>query len=727
MHINQLKTDFKNDLLSGLVVFLVALPLSLGIALASGAPLFAGIISGVIGGIVVGFLSNSRFSVSGPAAGLTAIVLSAITDLGSYQNFLLAVVLAGIFQLILGFAKAGSVSNFFPNNVIEGLLAAIGIIIIIKQLPLAFGIDAVNSEKFFSFNKNSIFSEILNTIQLGDVIITLLSFVILLSWNKINFLKNFKAIPPALGVVILGILTNELFKISHSHLVLDKSHLVNLPTPKHFSSYANNIFFPNFLALDNIKIWFTAITITIVASIETLLCIEATDKLDPKNQKTNTNTELKAQGIGNILSGLIGGIPMTSVIVRSSANINAGAKSKYSSVFHGVFILISVILIPGILNKIPLASLASILILIGYNLAKPSLFKHVWQKGLLEFVPFVITIIVINLTDLLIGVGSGILCVIVFYTFSNVSFSSFFKSNLSISKKPNNHYVVKTTNSAIFSNFSDFKKQFSAIPSESVVDIDFSETPIIDHPFLVNLATLENEFYKNGGEINMIGLDNHIHETSDPYSTMRLVSEGQVQKIAKLTYKQLLIKDLASKYNYHYYNGHFRANPSWINFSYFKAKLIKNSEDILEGNFKTHPFNFLTINGIDNSNVLQASFSVKALYLKEFNYQMPVFRLQKEGTLDKLTEQFSKYKDIDFEEYPQFSEKHLLKSEDEEAIRKIFSPSLIRFLEINSGYYIESNGKDILIIPEYSIDELSDIEKLLEFGKSFESLISSVR
>ena len=360
----------RSDIQSGLVVFLVALPLCLGIALASGAPLFAGIISGVIGGIVVGFLSNSQLSVTGPAAGLTAIVLAAISSLGSYQYFLAAVVLAGVIQLLLGIARAGTISNYFPSNVIEGMLTAIGVIIIMKQLPHAIGYDVDNEGDFFFIEKgegHNTFSSIIDAINYshpGAILVTVVSLLILIAFNKITFLKNLKVIPGALIAVLAGIAINEIFRVTGSDMIIQQEHLVNLPVPDSMEAFRRQFTFPDFSAMMRPDVWVVAVTIAVVASIETLLCVEASDKLDPLKRYTNTNTELFAQGTGNILSGLIGGLPMTSVIVRTSANINSGGRTKTATIAHGVFLLIAVLSIPALLNKIPLASLAAVLLMI---------------------------------------------------------------------------------------------------------------------------------------------------------------------------------------------------------------------------------------------------------------------------------------------------------------------------------------------------------------------------
>ncbi|MGZ8558230.1 MAG: SulP family inorganic anion transporter, partial [Chitinophagaceae bacterium] len=410
---------FKADLLSGLVVFLVALPLCLGIAIASGAPPFEGIICGVIAGIVVGFLSGSNVSVSGPAAGLIAIVLVAITSLG-YETFLVAVVIAGVIQLTLGFAKAGSISSYFPTAVIEGMLVAIGIIIIKKELPHAIGYDKAHEGDWFALENGSgsgFFTEIINSINyahLGAIIVTVVSLAILITFNKVAFLKKLKAVPGALIVVIVGIIINEVFKSTGSSLAISQEHLVTLPTAASFNDFIGQFTTPDFSAFTNSQVWVVGVTIAIVASIETLLCLEAGDKMDPLKRYSSANTELKAQGVGNILSGLIGGLPMTSVIVRTTANVNAGAKTKLSAVAHGFFLLTAVLAIPFLLNKIPMACLAAILIMIGFRLASPKVFKHMYHTGKHQFIPFIVTVIAVVLTDLLKGVGIGLAVSVIF-------------------------------------------------------------------------------------------------------------------------------------------------------------------------------------------------------------------------------------------------------------------------------------------------------------------------
>ena len=474
----------KTDILAGVVVFLVALPLCLGIALASGAPLFAGIISGVIGGIVVGVLSKSELSVSGPAAGLTAILLAAIGTLGSYETFLLAVVLAGAIQILLSLVKAGTISNYFPSNVIEGMLTAIGIIIILKQLPHAIGYDADNEGDFFFIeNKtgHNTFTAIIDAINyshLGAIIITLISLAILIAFNKVELLRRIKVVPGALVAVIVGVTINEIFKASGSNLVISQEHLVNLPVPKSFSDFFGQFSMPNFAAIGNVEVWITGLTIAVVASIETLLCIEASDKLDPLKRYTNSNWELLAQGTGNILSGMIGGIPMTSVIVRTSANINSGGRTKIATITHGILLVIAVLSIPSILNKIPLACLAAILLMIGYKLASPAVFIHMWKSGKYQVIPFIVTVVAVVFTDLLEGVAIGLVVSIFFILRANLKLAYFFKKE---EYKDGEVITIKLAQEVSFLNKAAIKQTLNHLPENSKVTIDATDTFYIDH------------------------------------------------------------------------------------------------------------------------------------------------------------------------------------------------------------------------------------------------------
>jgi MFS superfamily sulfate permease-like transporter len=472
--------NLKYDLPASVVVFLVALPLCLGIALASGAPLLSGIIAGVVGGIVIGSLSGSNLSVSGPAAGLTAIVITAIHDLGSYPVFLVAVVLGGVLQFTLGLLRAGSIGHFFPVSVIKGMLSAIGLILILKQIPHALGYDKdyEGDESFFQPDGENTFTEILSAVNYlspGAIIICIVSIAILIIWDKPALKKHkfFQFIPGPLIAVALSIILSQVFKSVSPALTIQEEHLVTLPVSKDFSDFLGLFSFPDFSQMGNTKIYITAITIALVASLESLLSIEACDKLDEFKRITPLNRELRAQGIGNFVSGLIGGLPITAVIVRSSANINAGARTKLSTVLHGIMLLTAVVFIPRVLNLIPFSALAGILLITGYKLTKPSLYREMYRKGWDQFLPFLITIIAILLTNLLIGIFIGIAVGLFFVLKSN------FHEAISIVKHGDN-YLLRLNKDVSFLNKSVLRRTFERIPQGANLIIDGGNSQFID-------------------------------------------------------------------------------------------------------------------------------------------------------------------------------------------------------------------------------------------------------
>jgi len=470
--------EFKSDFPASIVVFFVALPLCLGIALASGAPLFSGVIAGVVGGIVVGLMSGSQLGVSGPAAGLAVIVLTAIATLGSFEAFLLAVVLAGVFQYLLGFFKAGFIAYFVPSSVIKGMLTGIGLLIILKQVPYALGYisEFEGSESFDQADGGNTFSAIMTAWDMltpGAVLIAAISLAILLLWDLCLTKKHrvFQVLQGPIVVVFVGVLLNFLYTNNTLAFSLAPDQLVQLPVAEGLAGMATLFTYPDFSQWTNLEVYKIALVMAIVASLETLLCVEATDKIDPLRRVTPTNQELKAQGVGNILSGLIGGLPVTQVIVRSSANISFGAKSKLSAVLHGLFLLVSALTIGQYLNMIPLASLATVLIVVGYKLAKPALFKQMYDLGWEQFAPFVVTVVAILLTDLLTGISVG-LVVALFFTLHHSYRNSYHVSDTttSVGGKTVHHFALAEEVS--FFNKASIMAALEAIPANSKVIID---------------------------------------------------------------------------------------------------------------------------------------------------------------------------------------------------------------------------------------------------------------
>lgn len=500
--------NLKNDLPASIVVFFVALPLCLGIALASGAPLFSGLIAGIIGGIVVGALSGSQIGVSGPAAGLAAIVLTAIGTLGGYQNFLVAVVLGGVLQFLFGILRAGVIAYYFPSSVIKGMLTGIGIIIILKQIPHFFGYDAdpEGDFAFFQVDGENTFSEIINTVNFispGATIIAIISLAILILWSQVLTKKSkiFELVQGPLVAVVLGIIYFTVTQGNESWGI-SQEHLVSVPVPDSFESFLGFFSFPNFSVITSTEVWITAFTIALVASLETLLCVEATDKLDPLKRTTPTNRELMAQGVGNTLSGLVGGLPVTQVIVRSSANIQSGGKTKASAIIHGFLLLGSVIIIPTLLNKIPLSVLAAILFIVGYKLAKPSLFKTMYQAGWKQFVPFIVTVVGIVFTDLLVGISLGLLVGIVVVLIKSYQNSHF----LHIEDKSNGAHKIKMTlaEEVTFFNKGAILKELDSLPENSYLELDVRKTRYLDNDIVEILEDFSSKAKNRNIDIKII-------------------------------------------------------------------------------------------------------------------------------------------------------------------------------------------------------------------------------
>lgn len=488
--------NLRSDAPSGVVVFFVAVPLCLGIALASGAPLFSGLIAGIIGGLVVGAVSGSALGVSGPAAGLTVIVLGAIQDLG-FSAFLLAVVFAGVLQIAMGVARAGVIAYFFPSSVIKGMLAGIGIIIILKQIPHALGHDS-DPEGDLAFAQPdgdttiSAFSSMLGDFEPSAILISATALAILLLWES-KAIKNLaisKVIQGPLAAVSTGVLIQWLAAKFAPSFALNPSHLVEVPVAQSWTDLTGFLTFPDWTQIGNPAIYITAITLAVVASLETLLCVEATDKLDPQRRVTPTNRELVAQGVGNMASGAIGGLPVTQVIVRSSANILSGGKTKVSTIIHGSLLLAAVVLLPTVLNMVPLAVLASILFVVGYKLAKPSIFRDMWDLGPSQFGPFVVTVLGIVFTNLLLGIGLGMAVAIIVILERNYRDSHFLQMEPKQDGSTNRVSVV-LAEEVTFLNKGAIVRALSEIPDDTHIRIDFSKAAHIDHDILEAIGEFE--------------------------------------------------------------------------------------------------------------------------------------------------------------------------------------------------------------------------------------------
>jgi carbonic anhydrase len=538
----ELVDRLKKDIPAGLVVFLVALPLCLGIALASGAPLISGLIAGMVGGLVVGMISGSHTSVSGPAAGLTAVVLSAITQLKDYEVFLSAVVIAGLLQMIMGAFKIGFIANYVPSSVIKGLLAAIGLILIMNQIPHAFGYDKGKEGDFPLFERGdgeSVFTEFINMfsfLEWGAIIISVVSILILIFWNKSPLLKNLKFIPSALVVVLIGVVLNIIFKKYLPSLYLQPTHLVNIPEIDGISSL---VITPTFKEIGDFKLWKIAFTIAIVASLESLLNLEAIENIDPHKRLAPPNRELIAQGVGNLCSGLLGGLPVTSVIIRGTVNVYAGAASKMSTILHGFFILLCVFFLSPVFNLIPLASLASILLHTGYKLIRVSLFKEILRKGRMQFIVFTCTIVAIVFTDLFVGILIGLALNLFFVLKSN------YKTPFKLEKQKLNigeTLRIELSNQVTFLNKASIKKTLWSLPEHSKVVVDATQSDFIDNDVIEILNDFKNTVSgEKHIQLNIVGLQEE-YKSSEQIQFVNVLDKESQQKLTPAEVLDILKK-----------------------------------------------------------------------------------------------------------------------------------------------------------------------------------------
>lgn len=512
--------NLRYDFPAAVVVFLVALPLCLGVALASGVPLFSGIIAGVVGGVLIGLLSKSSLSVSGPAAGLTVIVLTAVQRLPNFEAFLLATFLAGCIQVGLGSLRAGVIGNFIPSSVIKGMLAAIGLILILKQIPHALGYDKDYEGDFFFFQPDgyNTFSEIWHAFDAqftpGAILVSLCSLGFLFWWDAKAPSRSgswLRFVPGPLVVVVFGIVANALFRQFFPALAIEVEHLVSIPVAQTAGAFMAQFRLISFAEIQNPLVWGTAVTLALVASVETLLSIEAIDRLDPFKRITPTNRELMAQGAGNMVSGLIGGMPVTSVIVRSSANVSSGARTQSSTIIHGLLLLVCAALIPALLNLIPLSALAAVLIATGYKLTKPAVFQIEYQRGWAHLVPFVVTVAAILFTDLLIGVLIGVAVGAIFIVSSN------FKSAITVVSNEQGNYLVKIRKDLSFIHKAELKRTLAELPDDCKVWLNMSKVSFVD----LDNAEIINDFLESAKHRN-IEVEVTILESQPVYKYIKI-------------------------------------------------------------------------------------------------------------------------------------------------------------------------------------------------------------
>lgn len=727
--LNGLKENWKRDMISGFLVFLIALPLCLGISMASGFPPIAGIFTAIIGGLLVGPISGSRLTIKGPAAGLIAIAAASVMTLGKgdpllgYKYTLAVVVVAGVIQMLFGLLKMGKFGDFFPASAVHGMLAAIGIIIIAKQFPILIGVKPEVS------NPLALLAAIPAMVQQLNpeiALIGLVSLVILFTLPRIKS-KYVKLVPAPMLVVIIAMAMGRMFDLEHFHSYLfldhqyfvDPKYLVTLP-----ARLADGLTFPDFgevFSGDSIKF---IIMFALVGSLESLLTVKAIDRLDPYQRASNPNKDLLAVGAGNTLSGLIGGLPMIAEVVRSSANINNGAQTRWANFFHAAFLLIFVAFLPGLIHQIPLAALAAMLIYTGYRLASPELFRNTYKIGKEQIAVFLVTIIFTLAEDLLVGIAAGIALEIIIHLFSGARLKNLFKHRTEMTEQ-DGKYVIKIKDAAVFTNYLGFKKFMADIPKEKHLVFDFSESTLVDHTFMEHLHHFETDYHNSGGQIVIKGLHQMKTYSSHPMSARKMHKEGDFDKLEiKLNNRQRQLKIYADAQEMM-----FMPNSTVNTFKFRDFLIAKGTRILKEENMM---FKYTEDGKVEISDITaqKGAFSagenmqITVCMVSDMDAQLPDFKLEPEGLWNRI-EELSGTKDIDFHHAPVFSKRYFLSGENEVAIRRFFNEETLKFLESHPAYHIECSRNRFLVYQDLQLSEIQDIDTLLLFVGQWMQLINT--
>ncbi len=726
--IQGLKDHWRDDLLSGFMVSLIALPLCLGIALASGVPPMAGLIAAIVGGLFMSRITGSNVTISGPAAGLIVVTLGAVESLGGgdsvagYHYALAAIVVAGIIQVGFGLLKVGKLGDFFPSAAVHGMLAAIGVIIMVKQFFVALGTKAEGHELF----------EVIGEIPHGFAslnphiaTIALVSLTILIVHPKIK-LKLVSAIPAPMWVLMLTIPLSHYFNLFEEHTYTlagnlysaGPQYLVQLP-----ASVVDGFAFPDFGKIGYGAFWVAVLSIALVSSIESLLSASAVDTLDPYKRKSDLNRDLVAMGGGSSLSGLIGGLPMISEIVRSSANISNGGKTQWANFFHGGFLLVFLLFGKPIIEQIPLAALAAMLIHVGYKLASPSEFKHVWQIGKSQLLIFSITLITVLATDLIIGIAVGILTKLIIHVVYGAPLKYLFRTKINYEE---NEGIIHIEHAAVFSNYLSLKSEIEKHTDKEHLILDFEKVNLLDHSFREHIHDLQSEWQKVGKKLDFINKEHLIPVSNHPLAARVANKNGKVKGAITLNAKQLELKRIAMERGWSFDPAKLLSFRAYEGFSLTTIGKLINTENAIHSSHDHGSFiyNELIIDKDLQSKAVDTRLSTLLISLPE-GKTLPLFTLEQEGFFDKV-QSVAGFDDINFDNHPEFSNKFLLKGQLDGAVRMFFSEQLIELIESHPYYHVESNGKSIII---YRFDESSkvdDVEELIEFAEEFKSLASDL-
>ncbi|WP_436515597.1 SulP family inorganic anion transporter [Ekhidna sp. To15] len=719
-----LKAHWKDDLLSGFMVSLIALPLCLGIALASGVPPMAGLLAAIVGGMLMSRITGSYVTISGPAAGLIVVTLGAVESMGGgdpltgYKFALAAIVVAGLIQLIFGLLKVGKLGDFFPSAAVHGMLAAIGIIIIVKQLFVAMGTKAEGGGHGLLHTITQI-PDAFVTMNPEIGLIAMVSLFILVGHPRVNF-KPIKMIPAPMWVIIVTIPLAHLFDLFHEHhynlvgndYVVGPKYLVHLP-----ESVIDGIVFPDFGMIGSGVFWIAVISISLVSSIESLLSAAAVDTLDPYRRKSNLNRDVAAMGGGSAISGFLGGLPMISEIVRSSANIGNGGKTQWANFFHGGFLLVFLLFAKPIIEQIPLAALAAMLIHVGFRLASPKEFIHTREIGKAQLVIFVSTIVMVLATDLLIGIATGILVKFVIHLIYGAPLKYLFRSNFDYEEADKKTGIIHLRHAAIFSNYLSLKKEIESHRDKDHLIIDFKDVNLIDHTFRTHLHELVEEWKKLGKEVELKN-ELHLIPVSDHPMAAKVAKNGKLGYDEKLSSHQVELLDIAKSNQWHFESGKTMSFEDFKDFSFSRSGKISYAQNLLSGSFEGYRFVFSEVVYDTDLRTKAATDLLPALIIKpeESNASWPVFTMEKEGFFEKVAD-LAAGKDIDFDDHPMFSDKFLLKGPKEDEVRKFFKPALLQLIESNPIYHLESNGSKLIIYRFDKKKKEKEVAELILFAK----------
>ncbi|MEQ9403619.1 MAG: SulP family inorganic anion transporter [Cyclobacteriaceae bacterium] len=719
-----LKAHWKDDMLSGFMVSLIALPLCLGIALASGVPPMAGLIAAIVGGLLMSRITGSHVTISGPAAGLIVVTLGAVESMGGgdpltgYKYALAAIVVAGVIQTIFGMLKVGKLGDFFPSAAVHGMLAAIGIIIMVKQLFVALGTKAEGHELF------EVIAEIpqaLVNMNPEIALIAMVSLFILVGHSKVKF-KPIKMIPAPMWVIVVSIPMSHLFDLFHEHhyklvgidYVLGPKYLVHLP-----ENVADGIVFPDFGMMGTGIFWIAVLSIALVSSIESLLSASAVDTLDPFKRKSNLNRDMSAMGGGSAISGLLGGLPMISEIVRSSANITNGGKTQWANFFHGGFLLLFLLFGKPIIEQIPLAALAAMLIHVGFRLASPMEFKHIREIGKAQLVIFLTTIIMVLATDLIIGIAAGIIMKFIIHLIYGAPLKYLFRTKFDYEEEPKTSTgIIHLHHAALFSNYLSLKKEIQSHHDKDHLIIDFQGVNLIDHTFRTHIHELMDEWETEGKKIELTNKDHLVPVSDHPLAARVAKKDGVISRDIKLDDHQLALEAIAKDSGWYFEPGKTMSFKGFDGFSFSRAGKIVYSQNIISGVFEDYRFIYSEVIYDTTLQTSSADSMLPALLIKNESSEkrFPVFTMEKEGFFEKIGDMASG-KDIDFEDHPIFSDKFLLRGLEEDAIRAFFHPGILKLIESDPVFHVESNGQSIIL---YRFDQKStqkEVKSMIKFGK----------